>query len=103
MSGTVYPTSHLTPRFNTDGWTRNYFDNRQVRVRSIATGDVRGTGRQQMAMIISKYMSDGQEESPYLWLQDDLKQQPTTRDDSLWAWGALCTPENRDQPKRNPM
>ncbi|TMR08390.1 hypothetical protein ETD86_48055 [Nonomuraea turkmeniaca] len=96
LDGVYYPTSTLTARFNTNGWTRNYFYDGQVRVRAIATGDVRGTGRQQMAMIISRYTPEAQEESPYLWLQDNLRQQPTTRDDSLWAWGALCTPQNRD-------
>ncbi|MEU4547259.1 FG-GAP-like repeat-containing protein [Nonomuraea dietziae] len=95
LDGVDYPTSHLTARFNTDEWIRNYFHDGQVRVRSIAVGDARNTGGQQMAMIVSRYMSDGQEESPYLWLLNDLKAQPTTRDDSLWAWGALCTPQNR--------
>nr|WP_082535278.1 FG-GAP-like repeat-containing protein [Nonomuraea pusilla] len=94
--GGTYPASRLTARLNGADWTRNAFHDGWVRVRSMATGDVHGSGRSQMAVIISKYTADGQEEAPYLWLLDDLTRQPASVEDGLWAWGGLCTTANRD-------
>ncbi|MFF4779548.1 FG-GAP-like repeat-containing protein [Microtetraspora fusca] len=91
----VYLVSQLVSRLNGGGWTRNRLYDGPVYVKSIATGDVRGGGKQQMAMIVHRWV-DEQEESPYLWLLDDVTKDPVTLDSGLWAWGGLCTTQNRD-------
>ncbi|MEU6413490.1 FG-GAP-like repeat-containing protein [Microbispora sp. NPDC046933] len=91
----VHAVSQLISRLNGGGWTSKRLYDGPVEVLSMATGDVHGSGRRQAAMIIRRWVDD-QPESPYLWLTDDLTKDPVTFEDGLWAWGALCTTENRD-------
>ncbi|YCK40361.1 FG-GAP repeat domain-containing protein [Actinomadura sp. ATCC 39365] len=63
--------ANISTSLNGGAWARHYLnsgENAQDRIYSMATGDVHGTGRQQVALISSRSPN----ESPYLYLLDDL-------------------------------
>lgn len=93
-------SSDLRTGYNGADWTWKSFDSTDsantVGVRSAATGDTNGDGKQELAVVIGKFdWETGLESAPYLWLITDTTKSPMTRDPGLQVNGSYCTPENR--------